>query len=48
MSTILKLNNVCKTYELGEEKVSAVCNANLEIKKGDFIAISQRYHSAKY
>jgi putative ABC transport system ATP-binding protein len=39
MSTILKLDNVCKTYKLGEEKVGAVCNASIEIKKGDFIAI---------
>jgi putative ABC transport system ATP-binding protein len=36
---ILTLNNVCKTYELGDEKVGAVCNASIEINKGDFIAI---------
>jgi putative ABC transport system ATP-binding protein len=36
---ILTLNNVCKTYKLGEEKVSAVCHASLTINKGDFIAI---------
>jgi len=39
MSTILNLKDVCKTYELGEEKVTAVCHANIEIKKGEFIAI---------
>jgi putative ABC transport system ATP-binding protein len=39
MSTILTLNNVCKTYKLGEEKVSAVQHASLKINKGDFIAI---------
>ena len=33
MSTILKLKDVCKTYELGEERVSAVCNANIEINR---------------
>ncbi|MCX6741885.1 MAG: ABC transporter ATP-binding protein [Candidatus Pacearchaeota archaeon] len=39
MTQILHLNNVCKTYFLGEEKVSAVRNANIRINKGDFIAI---------
>jgi putative ABC transport system ATP-binding protein len=40
MSTIIKLDNVCKTYKLGKEvDVKAVCHANFEIKKGEFIAI---------
>jgi len=39
MSTIIRLDNVCKTYSLGEEKVRAVCNAHFDIKKGEFIAI---------
>jgi putative ABC transport system ATP-binding protein len=39
MNTIIKLNDVCKTYDLGEVKVPAVSHANLEIKKGDFVAI---------
>jgi putative ABC transport system ATP-binding protein len=39
MTQILHLNNVCKTYSLGEETVSAVRNANIRINKGDFIAI---------
>jgi putative ABC transport system ATP-binding protein len=39
MTQILHLNDVCKTYFLGEEKVSAICNATIKINKGDFIAI---------
>lgn len=37
--TQLELRNVCKSYEMGEEIVRAVCNADLKIKQGDFIAI---------
>jgi putative ABC transport system ATP-binding protein len=36
---IIQLKNVCKSYEMGESLVNAVCDANLEIKKGDFVAI---------
>lgn len=36
---ILSLKNVNKIYKLGEEKVSAVCNASIDINRGDFIAI---------
>lgn len=36
---IIQLNDVCKNYQMGEETVRAVCNASLEIKKGDFVAI---------
>ena len=36
---ILHLSNVNKIYSLGEEQVHAVQNANIEIKRGDFIAI---------
>jgi len=40
MNTIIKLDNVCKTYKLGKEvDVKAVCHAHFEIKKGEFIAI---------
>jgi putative ABC transport system ATP-binding protein len=38
-NSIIKLDNVCKNYEMGEEKVRAVCDASLDIKKGDFVAI---------
>lgn len=36
---MIKLQNVDKTYFLGEDKVTAVVNASLEIKKGEYISI---------
>lgn len=37
---IIKLKNVCKTYEMSEEvKVNAVCHVDIIINKGDFVAI---------
>jgi putative ABC transport system ATP-binding protein len=39
MSELIKLDNVTKTYEMGEEKINAACHINLTINKGDFVAI---------
>ena len=36
---MIKLQNVCKSYFLGEEEVKAVCDVNLEIKKKEYISI---------
>ena len=36
---IIELKDVCKTYKMGESEVKAVCDINLEIKRGDFLAI---------
>lgn len=36
---IIQLENVCKEYEMGETIVRAACGINLEIKRGDFVAI---------
>ena len=36
---IIELKDVCKNYQMGESIVRAVCNASLQIKKGDFVAI---------
>jgi len=36
---IIKLQNVCKNYQMGDSLVKAACHINLDIKKGDFIAI---------
>jgi len=36
---IIRLNNVCKNFRMGDNIVTAVCGINLTIKKGDFIAI---------
>lgn len=37
--TIIKLDNVWKIYKMGEVKVIALRGLNLEIKKGEFVAI---------
>ena len=37
--TIIKLEDVWKIYEMGDVKVNALCGLNLEIKKGEFVAI---------
>ena len=39
MNNIIQLENVAKYYEMGENLVKAVDGINIEIKKGDFIAI---------
>ena len=39
MQEIIKLKNVCKNYQMGDSLVKAACNINLDIKKGDFLAI---------
>jgi putative ABC transport system ATP-binding protein len=36
---MIKLKNVFKTYYLGEEKVKAVDNVSLDIKKGEYVSI---------
>lgn len=36
---MIKLQNVCKTYWLGEEKVEALKDASLEIKEGEYVGI---------
>lgn len=36
---MIKLDNVCKSYFLGEDEVKAVCGANFTIKKGEYVSI---------
>lgn len=36
---MIKLQDVCKSYFLGEEEVKAVCGVNLEIKAKEFVGI---------
>lgn len=36
---IISLKKVCKNYKIGDSIIQAVCNADLDVKKGDFIAI---------
>ena len=39
MESIIRLENVHKDYIMGESVVKAVCDVNLDIKRGEFIAI---------
>ncbi|MFC1700423.1 ABC transporter ATP-binding protein [Patescibacteria group bacterium] len=47
MTPVLKATKVCKTYKLGPTEIRAVCDLDLEIKKGDFIAITGKSGSGK-
>ena len=47
MSEIIKLDDVTKTYEMGEEIINAVCRAGLTINRGDFVAITGPSGSGK-
>jgi len=39
VNEIIKLDNVCKRYQMGDSFVEAVCHVNLDIKRGDFLAL---------
>lgn len=39
MNSLLKLENVCKTYNLGKIKIDVLKNISLEINSKDFVAI---------
>ncbi len=47
MSAVVKLEDICKTYVSGEVKVHAVQNVNLEIQRGEFVAIMGSSGSGK-
>jgi len=36
---IIRLDNICKRYKMGDSIVQAVCDASLAINKGEFVAI---------
>jgi putative ABC transport system ATP-binding protein len=36
---IIRLDNICKTYKMGSSVINAVCDASLNINKGEFVAI---------
>lgn len=44
---IIKLKDVCKSYQMGESKVIAACDINLTINKGEFVAITGPSGSGK-
>jgi putative ABC transport system ATP-binding protein len=45
--TLIKVNNIFKTYKLGEIRVPALNGVSLEINKGDFLIITGRNGSGK-
>ena len=47
MSAILKISNLVKVYSTGDISVKALKGINLEIKKGDFVAIMGTSGSGK-
>ncbi len=47
MTPVLEAKNLCKNYEIGSLSIKAVCNINLLINKGDFIAITGKSGSGK-
>lgn len=47
MSTILKVENLCKYYGEGDNQVKAADNISFEIKKGEFISIVGKSGSGK-
>lgn len=46
-SSIIQLHNVSKVYQLSNEKITALSNISLEIKSGEFIAITGESGSGK-
>ena len=47
MSAVVKLEDICKTYVSGEVEVHAVRQVNLEIQRGEFVAIMGSSGSGK-
>lgn len=47
MNTVIKATNLIKTFDLGEVKVRALRGVDLEINKGDFVAIMGHSGSGK-
>ncbi len=47
MKPIIKIDNVCKTYLMGEVEVNALCGVDVEIYPGEFVAIMGASGSGK-
>jgi putative ABC transport system ATP-binding protein len=39
MKTLLSISDICKVYKLGETEIHALCDVNLNIQKGEMIAV---------
>jgi putative ABC transport system ATP-binding protein len=39
MEAMIKINDVCKGYDVGNERLEVLKNINLEVKKGEYLAI---------
>ncbi len=37
--SLIEVKDICRTYDLGDVKVSALCGVSLEIEKGEFVSI---------
>lgn len=40
MAPIIKMENICKTYQYGENTVYALKGVNLSVGRGEFLAIT--------
>jgi putative ABC transport system ATP-binding protein len=47
METVLRTENLFKTYGAGQNKVNAVWNVNISIERGEFVAIAGKSGSGK-
>ncbi len=47
MDTIIQLKNVSFAYETEEEKIPAVCGVDLDIRRGEFLAVVGHNGSGK-
>lgn len=47
MTPVLEAKNLCRSYLVGSTTITAVCNINLKIFKGDFMAITGKSGSGK-
>ena len=39
MEDILRMVNICKDYEMGEETLHVLKNVSLTVRKGEFLAV---------